>query len=167
MSNDKLVCFRADEETKQRISKAAYSQGITTTSFLQRIVMKEVERIENKKYQPHGLKHWLKTSCAEAGQGGLGFRNVGNRFAKLCKDELEKELPNGAGKVRELQKLLEPALRDPASTLIENDHLNKAVWDWLTEVFPEASEWIPIRRREQFLLGVYDETWERTAGANR
>lgn len=164
MSDKELICFRLDDGQKGRIKDAASIQGKTVTTFIKEAVMNAVVQFESrppKRPKPHtGVPAYFRALCQEATQGGsFGFRAVGYQFARTIAsqiphaqdfDEWQDEL-NALGEI-----ILAPTRTLEPSALIRRHTMTEAVWTWFTKNYPNAMRLIPARRRDQFLLGVYD-----------
>jgi hypothetical protein len=42
--------------------------------------------------------------------------------------------------------------------------MSEAVWGWFTKNYPNAMKLVPERRRDQFLMGVYDAFADESIG---
>jgi hypothetical protein len=171
MASSNRISFRVDDQLKARIEAAACIQGKSVTTFAKEVLMTAVEQIESRprrQPKPHvGVPTFFRALCHEAGQGGsFGFRTVGQQFAQALGGLIPEaqDFDGWQAELDALAQLLVPARKWEAPALIRRTEMSEAVWGWFARNYPNAMKLVPERRRDQFLMGVYDAFADETIG---
>ena len=151
------ICIRVTEEERQLFVDASERAHKTLTRFIKdaaKQAARKVEKMEASTTHRHGgLPTYVKASIFEAASGGTrGYRDVGWKLAT----SLAGEVPHSAD-LEEWQAELDQ-LKDlifPAKWRLSRKH-GPAILEWFDEHYPKIMQRIPLRRREQFLEGVYE-----------
>lgn len=97
---------------------------------------------------------WFRAACQCAAQvGSQSYFGAGYELARHLQ-ELLKDEPDTDDKLDELSKLVLPVL--PGTALIWGElREDNLVWAWFWRELPACMKLVPVRRRKQFVAGVF------------
>jgi hypothetical protein len=156
MAKSETIILRVDAETKAWITEAANRQGKSLTTFLLQAAAKAAGKespISVASLKPRGkgpCPTWFLASCHEAKQGGTnGYYWPGYKLASALGSHqpYEVETDDWADEIERLNTLAQRNERE-------------AVAEWFQAYLPRCLALVPVRRREQFLDGIFQAAEE-------
>jgi Protein of unknown function (DUF1778) len=162
MAKTETIIVRIDPDAKRRIEAAAKQRGQSVTTFLLEAAEKAARKVESMPVaRPTGrgaCPTWFLATCREASRGGSwGYEVAGRKLAAALSAEQPWDLDEGEW-TTQMERLAELVLpTDPDRPNMFATHLrdDTAVLAWFDEHFPRCMKLVPMRRRSQFVEGVY------------
>ena len=93
-----------------------------------------------------GVPTNFRASCVEARRGNTnGYYWVGRNFTAQLESNIPYDLSFDEWDdcIRDLQRMI-------------SNGDDRGIWSWLRAFFPRCMQFVPSRRRDQFLKGLYD-----------